>query len=109
VHRLRIAVLRVLNEKHHQKSNDGGARIDNELPGIGKMKDRTGAGPDNDNENRDRERPGTPENVGCLSGKDMKGLLKTAEKIVFFFRGRMILIGVCDSKLASSFPTELRA
>src|SRR6266404_3919623 len=33
-----IAVLRVLNEEHHQERDDGRARVDNELPGIGEMK-----------------------------------------------------------------------
>jgi len=87
MHGFGIAVLRVLNEKHHQESNDGGAGIDNELPGIGKMKDGTSARPDHDDQNRDRERPGAAENVGCLAGKDMKGVLKATKKIVFFFRG----------------------
>jgi len=33
-----IAVLRVLNEKHHQKSNDCRSRIYDELPRIAVMK-----------------------------------------------------------------------
>src|SRR6266404_5186278 len=33
-----IAVLRVLNEEHHQERDDGRAGVDNELPGIGEMK-----------------------------------------------------------------------
>jgi hypothetical protein len=73
------------------------------------MKDRTCARPNKDDENRDGERPGAAENVGCLPGKDMEGLLKTTEKIVLLSRGRMILIGGCDSKLASSFAPKLRA
>ncbi len=31
---LRIAVLRVLDHEHHQKGNDGGAGVDDQLPGI---------------------------------------------------------------------------
>lgn len=41
-------VLRVLDQKHHQKGHDGGAGIDHELPGVGEAEQRAG---DRPNEN----------------------------------------------------------
>lgn len=38
--RCTIVVLRVLDKKHHQERDDRGARIDDQLPGIGKLKNR---------------------------------------------------------------------
>ena len=43
-----IAVLRVLNQKHNQKRNDSGRRIDHELPGVREIEQRPGKTPDND-------------------------------------------------------------
>ena len=40
--RFGIAVLRILNEKDHQESNNGRYRIDNEQPGIRIMEHRAG-------------------------------------------------------------------
>jgi hypothetical protein len=53
--RCTIVVLRVLDKKHHQERDDRGARIDDQLPGIGKLKNRPGHRPDNDERARDRE------------------------------------------------------
>jgi len=36
--RFGVAVLGVLDQEHHEKSDDGCGRINNELPGIGEMK-----------------------------------------------------------------------
>jgi hypothetical protein len=44
--------LGVLDQKHHQKGNDGRPRIYYQLPGITVMKKRPGAGPNNNNESR---------------------------------------------------------
>ena len=38
MNRFGVAVLRVLDQEDHQESDDGGAGIDDELPGIGVMK-----------------------------------------------------------------------
>src|SRR5690606_15735650 len=35
-----VAVLRVLDEEHHQEGDDGGAGVDDELPGIGEAEER---------------------------------------------------------------------
>ncbi len=52
-----VAVLSVLNQEHHQEGYDGGACVDDKLPRIGKMKHRSGRGPDDDNRNCDNECP----------------------------------------------------
>ncbi len=43
-----VAVLRVLNKEDHQKRDDGGARVDDELPGVGVVVERTSEGPYHD-------------------------------------------------------------
>ena len=58
---LGIAVLRVLNQKHHRERDDGRAGVDNVLPGIGEMKGRSGKRPDNDNQDGCCESPGAAE------------------------------------------------
>ena len=40
-----VPILRVLNEEHHQESNDRGPRIYDELPGVGIVKNRAGDRP----------------------------------------------------------------
>src|SRR5438034_1109892 len=37
-----VPVLRALNQEHHQKSNDGRAGVDHQLPGIAEAKVRAG-------------------------------------------------------------------
>jgi hypothetical protein len=41
MHRPGIPVLGILNQEYHQKCNDRRSRIDDELPGIAKTKERT--------------------------------------------------------------------
>ena len=36
-----IAVLRILHQEHHQERNNGGAGVDDQLPGVGISKERT--------------------------------------------------------------------
>jgi hypothetical protein len=40
-----VPVLRVLNQKHYEKSDDGRSRIDNELPRVGVVEVRPGYKP----------------------------------------------------------------
>src|SRR5262245_61735456 len=44
--RERVAVLGVLDQKHHQECDDGGRRVDDELPGIAEAEERTRDRPD---------------------------------------------------------------
>src|SRR5690606_16108883 len=60
-----ILVLRLLDDKHHQESDDGGAGIDDQLPGVGKREQRAAYGPKQDDEESDDESPGA---AGCGYG-----------------------------------------
>ena len=53
----RVTVLRVLDEEHHEEGDDGRAGIDNELPGIGKVKCRASQPPNGNDDDRQRESP----------------------------------------------------
>ena len=52
-----IAVLRVLDEKDHEKCDDGRACVDDELPGIGIVVDGARNRPDDDDADGDEEGP----------------------------------------------------
>ena len=83
--RFRIAVLRILNQEHHQESDDGRAGVDDQLPRIGKMKGRAGQRPDHDDENRGGKCPGTAENDGRLPREDAEGIPHATEEVALFF------------------------
>jgi hypothetical protein len=42
---LAVSVLRVLENEYHEKGDDRGARVDNELPGFGMIENRPGNDP----------------------------------------------------------------
>jgi hypothetical protein len=48
MYRQRIPILAILNEKDHQKRDNRGPGVDDQLPGFGKANERTAYGPDND-------------------------------------------------------------
>ena len=52
---LGIAVLCVLDQEHHQKRNDRGAGIDNQLPRIRVMENGTGHAPGDNGADGDKE------------------------------------------------------
>ena len=58
VQRQGVLVLRPLDEEHHQKCHDGGAGIDDQLPGVGKMKEGPRHQPGHDDQRRRGKRPG---------------------------------------------------
>ena len=58
-----IAILSILDQEYHQECNDCGAGIDDQLPGIGVMENRTGEGPDDDDPNCDNKSPSRAEIV----------------------------------------------
>jgi hypothetical protein len=55
VHGVRIAVLRILNEKHHQERDDRSPRVDDELPRVRVVKHRARETPHDDHGGRDEE------------------------------------------------------
>lgn len=50
-----ITVLGVLDEKHHEEGDNGRTGIDDELPGIAEMKQRSSRGPNKYHENSPKE------------------------------------------------------
>ena len=55
LHGLGVAVLRALDEEHHEEGDDGGAGVDHELPGVAEVEERAAHGPYHDNSERQRE------------------------------------------------------
>ena len=56
VQRLGVAVLRVLDQKHHQEGDDRRAGVDDQLPSIGPTEQRPGDRPDDEQRQRGDER-----------------------------------------------------
>jgi hypothetical protein len=83
-----------LDEEDHQESDDRGARVDDQLPGIGIMKDVAAQSPNTDDRNGAHERPGSSEDGGGFSSGDAEGVLDKAEDTLLLrlFR-RFPLIG----------------
>jgi hypothetical protein len=60
LYRQRVLVLRALDQEHHEKRDDRRSGVDDELPGVGEMKERAAYEPHTDDEEREAEGPGTP-------------------------------------------------
>src|SRR5438270_4053161 len=84
MHCLGVAVLSILNKKHHQKGHDGSTGIDDELPGIGKVKCWPSQPPDHDNDDGTDECPGRPEHLRGPASEDMKGVAHPAKEVRSF-------------------------
>jgi hypothetical protein len=50
-----IAVLRILDQEHHQERDDRGAGVDHQLPGVAEMEQRSARRPTGDDHHGDRE------------------------------------------------------
>jgi hypothetical protein len=83
-----VAVLGVLDEKDHQKRNNGCARINDELPCVREMKRWSSECPNDDDDNGAGKGPGAAQNNGGLAGEDAKCITNNAKEIplslVFF-------------------------
>jgi hypothetical protein len=64
-----IAVLCVLDEKYHQKGHNRCASVNDQLPGVGKVEDWAGNGPDQDDTDRRNKSPAGAEVTRALGGK----------------------------------------
>ena len=62
----------MLDKKHHQERDDRRARVDDELPGVGKLKDRPGHRPYNNEGARD----GKGGRTAALPGRPLRGRIK---------------------------------
>jgi hypothetical protein len=67
-----VTVLSVLNQKDHQERDNGRARIDDQLPGIGKSEERAGGRPNDYDDDRDEERPSGAHRVRGVIGNIVK-------------------------------------
>jgi hypothetical protein len=79
LNRLGIAVLRILNEKDHQESNNCRPGIDNELPRIRIMEHGAGESPNDEDDNRARESPRAtkhPRRTPCENSKSIANYTK---------------------------------
>ena len=114
--RLRVAVLGILDEEDHQESDDRGPSVDDQLPGIGIMKDVAAQAPNNDNRNGAHERPGSSEDGGGFSCGNAEGVLDKAEEAPFVrFWSRFPIVGfgsdgnywIALAARAACFPPNL--
>src|SRR3546814_8055497 len=74
LHRRAVAVLTVLDQEHGQKGEDGRRRVDDQLPGVGKMQQRAAHRPDEDEGHSGDEGRGLAHDMGasgCDAGEEM--------------------------------------
>jgi hypothetical protein len=76
-----IAVLRVLDQKHHKEGDDRRGGVDDQLPGIGKMKRWSGDNPDKNDEHGSGKSPGAPEGDRRMAGENAKCVAYHAKDI----------------------------
>src|ERR671932_306824 len=55
LHSRAVSILGVLDEEYHQESDDGGASVYDQLPGVAEPEDRTGNSPNQDDKHGDSE------------------------------------------------------
>ena len=72
LHDLGVAVLRVLNEEHHEEGDDGRAGVDDELPGVREAEERPGRRPDDDGGHREDRRPRRADGPGRFVRESVK-------------------------------------
>src|SRR5262249_16743365 len=68
----RIPVLRVLDEKHHEKGDDGGGRVNDELPCVGIMKVRAQNRPKPYDQQSTEKGPSCPDQIRSMRGECLK-------------------------------------
>jgi len=85
MHRFGVAVLGVLDQEHHQKSDDSGGGIDDELPRIGKMKSGAGEQPNGNHQHGSGKGPRAAEHESGAAGKEAKGVVHYAKQVSLLF------------------------
>jgi len=83
MHCFSVTVLRVLNQKYHQKRDDGRGGVNDELPGVGKMKDRSRQEPNKDHDYGRSKCPGAAEHGGGTVREHAERVTDDAKKIAF--------------------------
>src|SRR6185437_10193850 len=69
LHRFAVAILRILNQEHHQERHDGRGRVNHQLPGVAVMEKRAGHDPSEDAQGREPEGNRPPGPSGNASGE----------------------------------------
>ena len=64
-----VTVLRVLNQKNHKESDDGGAGVNDELPGVGEAEQRAADSPNDNDTCRDDKSRSPARRQGSLVGE----------------------------------------
>jgi hypothetical protein len=90
-----------LDQEHHQERNDGRSRIDDQLPGIGKMKCWTGEKPDQDHEHGSSKSPSAAKKGGRSAREDAKGVVSLRKTSLALFRALLAVRFGHDSPLSS--------
>src|SRR5262245_10625999 len=102
MNRSRIAILSVLNQEHHQESNDRGARIDDQLPGVGEAEDGPRNGPHNENYYRADEGPWRADKLRGPAGD----LVEEIVHLLLYYRSCHQLTGEIVS-FNHNFPSNI--
>ena len=90
--RFRVAVLGVLDKKHHEERYNGRPRVDDKLPGIGVMKSWSGNGPSDYDQDGSGKGPGASEYNGLFSCKDAKNIGHRGKEISRCFLSLQLLL-----------------
>jgi hypothetical protein len=77
---LAVAVLGVLNQENHQKRDDRGARIDDELPGVAEVEEGAADRPTNNDETGEKENPRLPRLPGGKTGETREKIFLLHER-----------------------------
>ena len=78
-----VAVLSILNQKDHEKGDDCRGRVNDQLPGIGKMKSGAGNEPDEDDKHSSGKCPCAAEHDRGAAREETKCIAYDAKEIVF--------------------------
>ena len=76
MNRLRVLILRALNQKDHQEGYYRRAGVNYKLPGVRVVKQWPGNSPDDNRRQRENERHGRPGSFGCLEREPLEDLAK---------------------------------
>jgi hypothetical protein len=99
MNRFRIAVLRILDQEHHEECYNSGAGVNDQLPRIRVMKGGAGYDPDNDYGAGRAERPRCAESPGGSLSDDTENILNPTKEapLVRFLPVLSVVSLICDS------------
>lgn len=78
-----VAVLRVLNQEHHQERDNGRSSVDDQLPRIGEMKCGASYEPNKDDQHSSSKCPGAAEYDGGTTRENSERVTDDAKEITF--------------------------